>query len=139
MSSLLKKCSEKYNMPGMPQQSGVGERHNLTLIDMIMSMLSNSSLPFWLCKKALKTVVYSLNRIPTKVIPNTHFELWIGRKPNLRHLHVWGCPTEVMIYNPHENKLYFKTISGYFIGYPMKSKKGISFTVLLIVQNYWNG
>jgi len=40
----------------------------------------------------------------------------------LKHLHIWGCPTEARIYNPHERKLDFKTISGYFIGYPAKSK-----------------
>jgi hypothetical protein len=41
---------------------------------------------------------------------------------SLRHLHVWSCPTEVRIYNSHEKKLDFRTISGYFIGYPEKSK-----------------
>ncbi|RVW31096.1 Retrovirus-related Pol polyprotein from transposon TNT 1-94 [Vitis vinifera] len=70
----------------------------------------------------LKTAVYLLNRVPTKTVPKTPFKLWTERKPSLRHLHVWGCPTEARIYNPHEKKLDFKTISGYFIGYPMKSK-----------------
>jgi hypothetical protein len=32
-------------MPGTPQQNGVAERHNRTLMDMVRSMLSNSSLP----------------------------------------------------------------------------------------------
>jgi len=45
-----------------------------------------------------------------------------GRKPNLRHLHVWGCQAEIRVYNPHEKKLDARTISGYFIGYPEKSK-----------------
>jgi len=48
--------------------------------------------------------------------------LWIGRKPSLRHLYVWSCQTEIKIYNPQEKKLDAKTISGYFIGYPTKSK-----------------
>ncbi|KAA0045169.1 Retrovirus-related Pol polyprotein from transposon TNT 1-94 [Cucumis melo var. makuwa] len=53
--------------------------------------------------------------------------LWhkrLGRKPNLRHLHVWGCQVEVRIYNPHEKKLNSRTTSGFFIGYPEKSKGG---------------
>ncbi|RVW77645.1 Retrovirus-related Pol polyprotein from transposon TNT 1-94 [Vitis vinifera] len=109
-------------MPGTPQQNGVAERRNRTLMDMVRNMLSNSSLPISLWMEALKTAVYLLNRVPTKTVPKTPFELWTGRKPSLRHLHVWGCPAEARIYNPHEKKLDFKTISGYFIGYPMKSK-----------------
>jgi len=109
-------------MPGTPQQNGVAERRNRTLMDMVRSMLSNSSLPISLWMEALKTAVYLLNRVPSKAVPKTPFELWTGRKRSLRHLHVWGCPAEARIYNPHEKKLDFKTISGYFIGYPAKSK-----------------
>jgi len=72
--------------------------------------------------EALKTAVYLLNRVHSKAVPKTPFKLWTGRKPSLRHLHVWGCPAEARIYNPHEKKLDFKTISDYFIAYPAKSK-----------------
>lgn len=91
-------------------------------MDMVRSMLSNSSLPPSLWMYALRTVVYLLNRVPSKAVPKTPFELWTGRKPSLRHLHVWGCPTEVRVYNPQEKKLDSRTISGFFIGYPEKSK-----------------
>ena len=114
-------CAQ-YTMPGMPQKNGVAKRRNRTLMDMVRSMLSNSSLPISLWMEALKTAIYLLNRVPTKTVPKTPFKMWTGRKPSLRHLHVWGCPAEARIYNSHEKKLDFKTISGYFIGYPMKSK-----------------
>ena len=114
-------CAQ-YTMPGTPQQNGVTERRNITLMDMVRSMISNSSLPKSLWTYALKTEVYLLNRIPSKVVPKTPFELWTGRKPSLRHLHVWGCPAEARMYNPHEKKLDSRTVSGYFIGYPEKSK-----------------
>ena len=114
-------CAQN-TMLGMPSYNGVAERCNRTLMDMVRSMLSNSPLHISLWMEALKTDVYLLNRIPTKAVPKTPFELWIGRKPSLRHLYVWGCPAEARIYNPHEKKLDFKTISGYFIGYLMKSK-----------------
>ena len=114
-------CAQ-YTMPGTPQQNGVAERRNRTLMDMVRSMLSNSSLPKSLWMHALKTAVYLLNRVPSKAVPKTPFELWTGRKPSLRHLHVFGCPAEVRIYNPHERKLDSRTISGFFIGYPEKSK-----------------
>ena len=91
-------------------------------MDMVKSMLSNFSLPISFWMEALKTVVYLLNRVPSKAVPKTPFELWTGRKPSLRHLHIWGSPAEARIYNSHEKKLDLNTISGYFIGYPEKSK-----------------
>jgi hypothetical protein len=109
-------------MPETPQQNSVTERRNRTLMDMVRSMLSNSTLPLSLWMYALKTAVYLLNRVPSKLVPKTPFELWTRRKPSLRHLHVWGCLTEARVCNPHEKKLDLRTISGYFIGYPEKSK-----------------
>jgi len=66
--------------------------------------------------------MYLLNRVPSKAVQKTPFELWTGRKPNLRHLYVWGCQSEIRVYNPHEKKMDARTISGYFIGYSEKSK-----------------
>ena len=63
-----------------------------------------------------------MNRIPTKAVPKTPFELWTNRTPSIRHLHVWDCQAEIRIYNPQERKLDARTISGYFIGCPEKSK-----------------
>ncbi|WVZ04530.1 hypothetical protein V8G54_025336 [Vigna mungo] len=114
-------CAQ-YTMPGTPQQNGVAERQNRTLMDMVRSMLSHSNIPLSLWMYSLKTAVYLVNRVPSKAVSKTPYELWTGRKPNLRHLHVWGCPAEVRLYNPHEKKLDARTISGYFIGYPEKSK-----------------
>jgi transposase InsO family protein len=112
----------QYTMPGSPDQNGVAERRNRTLLDMVRSMLSSSNLPKSLWTEALKTTVYILNRVPTKAVPKTPFELWKGWKPSLRHMRVWGCPSEVRIYNPQEKKLDPRTISGYFIGYAERSK-----------------
>ena len=116
----------QHTMPGSPDQNGVAERRNRTLVDMVRSMLSNSNLPQFLWTDALKTAVYILNRVPTKVVPKTPFEIWKGWKPSLRHMRVWGCPSEVRIYNPHEKKLNPRTLSGFFIGYA-KTSKGYRF------------
>ena len=62
-------------MLGSPDQNGVSERRNRTLVDMVPSMLSNSNLPKFLWIDALKTTVYILNHVPTKVVPKTPFEL----------------------------------------------------------------
>ena len=112
----------QYTMPGSPDQNGVAERRNRTLLDMVWSMLRNSNFPKSLWTEALKMAVYILNRVPTKAVPKMPFELWIGWKLSLRHMRVWGCPSEVRIYNPREKKLDPRNISGYFIGYVERSK-----------------
>ena len=81
----------QYTMPGSPDQNGVAERRNRTLLDMVRSMLSSSKLPKFLWTEALKTAVYILNRVPTKAVPKTPFELLKGWKSSLRHMRVWGC------------------------------------------------
>ena len=73
----------KYTMRGSPDQNGVAERRNRTLLDMVRSMLSSSNLPKSLWIEALKTTMYILNRVPTKAVPKTPFELWKGWKPSL--------------------------------------------------------
>ena len=114
-------CAQ-YTMPDTPQQNGVSESHNRTLMNMVRSILSNSSLPILLWMYALKTAMYLLNKVPSKVVQKTPFELWTGRKPSSRHLHVWGCQEKIRTYNPQKKKLDARTISGYFIGYPTTSK-----------------
>jgi hypothetical protein len=91
-------------------------------MDMVRSMLSNSELPLFLWSEALKTIVYVLNRVSFKAVPKTPFELWNGWKPSLNHLHIWGCPAEVRVYNPNIKKLDPRTTSGHFIGYAVNSK-----------------
>ena len=89
---------------------------------MVRSMVSNSNLPLSLWSEAIKTATYVLNQVPTKAVPKTPFELWKDWKPSLRHVHVWGYPIKVRVYNPQEKKLDLRTVSGYFIGYAEKSK-----------------
>ena len=63
--------------PGTPQQNGVAERRNMTLLDMVRSMLSYSTLPISFWGYALNTAMYLLNSVP-KSIPKTPIELWNG-------------------------------------------------------------
>ncbi|KAJ9562866.1 hypothetical protein OSB04_008026 [Centaurea solstitialis] len=112
----------QFTMPGTPQQNGVAERRNRTLMDMVRSMIANSSLPQFLWTEALKAAVHILNRVPLKSVPKTPYELWTGSKPKLNYLKVWGCPAEAKVYNPQIKKLDSKTISCYFVGYPERSK-----------------
>ena len=109
-------------MPGDPQQNGVAERRNRTLMDMVRSMMSYSTLPLSLWMEALKTAIHILNRVPSKSVLRTPYELWTGRKPSVNHLRVWGSPAEAKVFNPNIGKLDPKTVSCHFIGYPEKSK-----------------
>ncbi|GKB59637.1 putative RNA-directed DNA polymerase [Tanacetum coccineum] len=81
----------QFTMPYTPQQNGVAERQNRTLIDMVRSMICNSILPKFLWTEALKTATHILNRVPSKFVPKIPFELRTGRG---------GCPAEAKIFNP---------------------------------------
>jgi hypothetical protein len=85
-------------------------------------MLSDSNLPLGLWMEALKTAMHILNRVPSKPVARTSYELWTGRKPTLNYFHIWGCPAKARIFNPGQEKLDERTTSCHFIGYPKKSK-----------------
>lgn len=75
-----------------PQQNGIVERENRTIVEMATSMMNEKGLPkrFW--AEAVFTAVYILNRSPTKFVKNkTPFEAWSGFKPSVRHLKIFGC------------------------------------------------
>ncbi|KAH9669477.1 Integrase catalytic domain-containing protein [Citrus sinensis] len=112
----------QYTMPGTPEQNRIAERRNRTLLDMVRCILSNSTLPDFLWGEALRIAAYILNQVPSKSMPKTLYELWSGKRPSLRHFHVWGCRAKVRPYNPQSRKLDPKTISGFFIGYCIGSR-----------------
>ena len=74
--------------PGTPQQNGVVERRNRTLLEMVRSMMSYSTLPISFWGYALNTAMNLLNLVPSKSIPKTPVELWNRRNPSMRHLHI---------------------------------------------------
>ena len=63
-----------------------------------------------------------MNIVPSKAVPNAHFEMWTGKRPSFDHFHVWGCRAKARFYNPNEKKLDSKSNSCFFIGYSEKSK-----------------
>jgi hypothetical protein len=109
----------------------VAERRNRTLMDMVRSMISYSTLLIILRMEALKIAIHILNRVPSKLVPKTPYELWTGMKPSLNHLHVWGCPAEAKVFNPNIEKLDSKTISCHFI---QKDQKNIASIVLTDIR-----
>ena len=98
-------------MPSTPQQNGIAEMRNRTLLDIVSCMLVNPSLTKFLWDETLRTADYILNQVPSKSIPKAPYELWSQKKPSLCHFHVWGCKVEVRPYNLQFKKLDLKTIS----------------------------
>ena len=66
--------------------------------------------------------MYILNRVPSKAVVKTPYELWTGKNPSIRHLHVWGCPAHARPYRLNEKKLDERTVSCYFVGYVERSR-----------------
>ncbi|RVX04494.1 Retrovirus-related Pol polyprotein from transposon RE1 [Vitis vinifera] len=81
-----------------PQQNGVSERKNRTIMEMTRCLLFEKKMPKCFWAEAINTAVYLLNRLPTKAVKNkTSFEAWYGVKPAVEHLKVFGslCYTHV--------------------------------------------
>ena len=77
--------------PHTPQQNGVAERLNRTLIESVRTMLADSRLPHRFWAEALSTAVYLRNRSPTKALEEiTPHEAWSGTKPDVSSLRIFG-------------------------------------------------
>ena len=71
---------------------------------MVRSMIAHTTLLELLWREALKTVGHLFNRISSKTITKTPYELWIRKTPSIRHLYVWGCLAKGRPYMLHEKK-----------------------------------
>ena len=76
----LKQCEivSLLTPPRTPQHSGVSERDNHTLLDMVRSMISLTDLPLSFWGYALETAAFTLNRAPYQSVEMTPYELWFG-------------------------------------------------------------
>ncbi|WP_248786426.1 hypothetical protein, partial [Escherichia coli] len=118
----LKECGivSQLTPPGTPQWNGVSERRNRTLLDMVRSMMSQADLPnsFW--GHALETATFTLNRVPSKLVQKTPYEIWSGRHPNLSFMKIWGC--DAYVKRQSSDKLGPKSQKCLFVGYPKETK-----------------
>ena len=110
-------------MPYTPQQNGVSERKNRSLMEMARCMVKSQLLPngFWL--EAVMCAAYILNRCPTKALQSiTPYEAWHGRKPSIGHLRVFGCVAYALVHVQQRQKLDDKAVKCIFVGYSSESK-----------------
>ena len=110
-------------IPKTPEQNGVAERLNRTLVETVRSMLIDSKLPHKFWAEALSTATYLRNRSPTKVIEGiTPHEAWTKVKPRVEHLRVFGCDAYAHIPKDERQKLDSKMRKCIFLGYGKETK-----------------
>jgi hypothetical protein len=106
-----------------PQQNGVSERKNRTLLNIVRSILACKNMPkrFW--PEALKWSTYVMNRSPTVSVRNmTSEEAWSGIKPSVHHFRVFGCLAYAHIPDNQRKKLDGKSIKCVNLGLSDESK-----------------
>ncbi|GJS68662.1 retrovirus-related pol polyprotein from transposon TNT 1-94 [Tanacetum coccineum] len=115
--------SHETSVARSPQQNGVVERRNRTLIEAARTMLIYAKAPLFLWAEAVATACYTQNRsMIRRRHGKTPYELLHDKPPDLSYLHVFGAlcyPT-----NDSENlgKLQPKADIGIFIGYAPTKK-----------------
>ena len=114
----LKKEGVRHELtiPKTPEQNGVAERMNRTLIEMTRAMIYEMPHKFW--AEAVNTAVYLKNRSPTAAIPGmTPYEALKGEKPDVSDLKSFGCDCYVHVPKDERRKLDSKSRKCMFMGY----------------------
>ena len=109
--------------PHTPQQNGVAERRNRTIMNIVRSMLSEKGLQkeFW--PEAVNWAVHVMNRSPTLSVKNvTPEEAWTGIKPCVDHFRVFGSVAFVHVPDCQRKKLDNKSVKCILLGTSEESK-----------------
>ncbi|GJS15492.1 putative ribonuclease H-like domain-containing protein [Tanacetum coccineum] len=128
-------CREKgikreYSAARTPQQNGIDERRNRTLIETARTMLADFKLPTTSWAEAVSTACYVQNRVlVVKPHNKTPYKLFSGFKPALSFMRPFGC--HVTILNTLDSLCKFdgKSDEGFFVGYSL-SRKHLRYTTL---------
>ncbi|KAK1433672.1 hypothetical protein QVD17_10587 [Tagetes erecta] len=106
-----------------PQQNGVAERKNRTVMNMVRTLLAAKKMTKVLWAEAVMWTFHVLNRSPTKALSNkTPNEAWYGKKPSVEHFRTWGCIAHVHIPKEKRTKLDDKSVTCIFMGISEESK-----------------
>ena len=106
-----------------PQQNGVAERKNRTILNMVRCLLEEKKMPKMFWPDTVKWTCYLLNRSPTSAVKNkTPEECWSGDKPTIEHIRVFGCIGNVHVPAARRLKLDARSQMHILIGYSEESK-----------------
>ncbi|GJR19975.1 putative ribonuclease H-like domain-containing protein [Tanacetum coccineum] len=115
--------SREYSNARTPQQNGVVERKNRTLIKAARTMLADSFLPNTFWAEAVSTACYVLNRVlVTKPQNKTPYELITGKIPIISYIRPFGCHVTILNTIDHLGKFDGKSDEGFLVGYSLQSK-----------------
>ena len=125
VTMMEKGIAHQLTNPYTPEQNGVSERLNRTLVESARSMLIYAKMPLKFWAEAVNTAhVYNLhNRSPTSALKDkTPFERWFGKKPNVSNLKVFGSVCFVHTPDHLRKKLDPKSHKAIFVTHPLESK-----------------
>ncbi|GKD68999.1 putative ribonuclease H-like domain-containing protein, partial [Tanacetum coccineum] len=118
-----KGIKREFSIARTPQQNGVAEMKNRTLIEAIRTMLADSKLPTTFSAKAVNTACYVQNRVlVVKPHNKTLYELFRGKTPSLSFMRPFGCHVTIHNTLDHLGKFDGKSNDGFFVGYSLNSK-----------------
>jgi hypothetical protein len=110
-------------VPHNPQQNGVAERKNRSIEETVKALLNDQGLSMFLWGEAAMTTIYVQNRSPHCILKDmTPEEDFLGKKPNVENLRIFGCPVYSHIPKDKRNKLEPSGKKGIFVGYSESSK-----------------
>ncbi|GKD76504.1 putative ribonuclease H-like domain-containing protein [Tanacetum coccineum] len=119
----MKGILRQFSVARTPQQNGVAERRNKTLIEAARTMLADSKLPTTFWAEAVNTACYVQNRVlVVKPYNKTPYELFHGRTSTLSFMRPFGCPVTILNTIDHLGKFDGKADEGFFVGYSLNSK-----------------
>ena len=109
----------EFSAPRTPQQNGVVERKNRSLIEAARTMLEESKLPTYFWAEAVNCACYTQNvSLINQAKSMTPYQLFKRRKPTLNFLHVFGCKCYILRNQPDlKGKFDAKADEGIFVGY----------------------
>nr|GFC56066.1 ribonuclease H-like domain-containing protein [Tanacetum cinerariifolium] len=126
-----KGIKKEYSNARTPQQNGVAERKNRTLIEAARTMLANSNLPTLFWTEAVRTACYVLNRVlVTSPHNKTPYALLTGNILSVSHFKPFGCHVIILNTSDHLGKFDGKADEGYIVGYSASNKAYRVYNVL---------
>ena len=113
----------QYSAAYTPQQNGVAERKNRTLMDAARTMLAEFKSPYNFWAEAISTACHATNRIYLrKGLNKTPYEILTGNKPSIHYFRVFGCKCYILKKGNRLSKFEPRAIEGIFVGYGLDSR-----------------